>query len=940
MLSPKTAAISVCLYYLFTTASIQCMGSLPDASQEGLLQQFRGYSSLAVFHYTVPPEVNRATWEFASFQDRKECPHREVNIFIQHGSYPVFSGDNSSFPETFLLDRTSLSHFKTVSDYQPEDSVVHPVYNPQPGSWYAVAYLSPFEENHGLLQKCRYSLGSIALWTRAETVDLILPNLPQSFRTRKHFSYYKFHVSDDVDVFKLVLHNCQVKIRQPRPNLSSESCIDFVDIRAGAFPFNRHSSSTGKSNISSADNATFFEPRPHKSTTYYMIVVSHGEVTFEVNLAYRTCGETGLYGKQQREWYLSERGLMWSDKYNTSSTPKEPETGFQLFTTRPHSKILNLTEGVEKNFAFEGASEDEGEGESNVTSWTAEDEKSLEDICLATFDFTRIDNVAEYTVSYLLQGRSWYTKWLTVLEQIPLLTRFDTLDFIDLGGFVNIRLKVDDRYSNDYTYQVIEACLSRKQRPDMQGGCDADSMISLSNKDSGSARGTKVIPYPEPGKWYLGFNMHCMNRTSGLRIVCPRRFRAGMISVDLHIQPCGYRSDHNYCGDYGVCAKASKGQFRFSSCSCFSGYRGWTCDDSSFADPGWKFKMETLLLTLSNFAFLPAICYALYYRLFTEALIYSATMIFSTFYHTCDQEAYTLKLPETLQSACMAFYVNREVLQFCDFYSATLSFWITIISLAKLPYRLVTFLHIFGVLLVAVLVQYNRTGISIFVIPIPLGLLVLLISLVFKSWRRRRCYKPNKMCLLLFAPALLCATVAITLFGFIETSGNYPYVHSTWHLLMAVSLIFLLPRCRRSNSSNGSNRNRTGTALPAGKYGKTKKRTDLLHCIHRSPTCSSESSIQNEDDRLGEDVGVEEDEDEDDDGNTAGTLTNSISSEEMPTAEEEEEEEEEETAIETRSDEEPSKSEELGKEKSSQQYKKMNTQKQGENECHIQASAV
>ena len=45
------------------------------------------------------------------------------------------------------------------------------------------------------------------------------------------------------------------------------------------------------------------------------------------------------------------------------------------------------------------------------------------------------------------------------------------------------------------------------------------------------------------------------------------------------------------------------------------------------------------------------------------------------------------------------------MLQFCDFYCVTLSFWITIISLARLPNRLVNFLHLFGVILVAVLVQ-------------------------------------------------------------------------------------------------------------------------------------------------------------------------------------------------------------------------------------------
>ena len=43
-----------------------------------------------MFHYTVPPEVTRATWEFASFQDHGDCPHRRVRIFLQQGSYPVF----------------------------------------------------------------------------------------------------------------------------------------------------------------------------------------------------------------------------------------------------------------------------------------------------------------------------------------------------------------------------------------------------------------------------------------------------------------------------------------------------------------------------------------------------------------------------------------------------------------------------------------------------------------------------------------------------------------------------------------------------------------------------------------------------------------------------------------------------------------------------------
>lgn len=587
--------------------------------------QFDGYASLAVFHYTVPPEVTRATWEFASFQDHESCPKRKVNVFIQQGSFPVFPEGNVSLPSNYYLERTGLSGLSLASEYQPDDSVVHPIYNPIPGSWFVVAYLSKFEEPHGLQRRCRYSLGSIALWTRSEGgVGLLLTNTPQIKRTRRHFSYFKFFVPDAVDVFKLVISDCVIRVRSPRPNTDAEdTCIDFVDVRAGALPFHRPDDSpSGVSNITSANNATFFEPRPHKESMYYVIVVSHGVVDFQVDLTFKDCGETGLYGRQQKDWYLSERGLMWSDKYNASQ-PKEPKSGFQLFTSRPLSKILNDNSSSENNVEF-------------APSWTEEDNAALDDACLSTFDFTRVDNVAEFTVNYLLQGRSWYTKWLTVVEHSPVMTRFDTLDFIDIGGFVNIRLRMDDAKRNGYMYQVIRACLSRDRQPDV-AGCDAHALITVSNERAGRLEALRVIPYPEPGKWYLGFQSSCVERKSNVTGPCPKSLAAAMVSVELHIQPCDHRPPSSICGPHGVCAKASKGQFRFSSCKCYSGYGGWTCDAPDSEDSEYTFMLNTLFLTLSNFAFLPAVFLALRFGLFTEALIYAATMVFSTFYHTCDQ---------------------------------------------------------------------------------------------------------------------------------------------------------------------------------------------------------------------------------------------------------------------------------------------------------------
>ena len=42
---------------------------------------------------------------------------------------------------------------------------------------------------------------------------------------------------------------------------------------------------------------------------------------------------------------------------------------------------------------------------------------------------------------------------------------------------------------------------------------------------------------------------------------------------------------------------------------------------------------------------------------------------------------------------------------------------ITIVSLARLPFKVTNFLNIVGVLLVAFLVQYNRTGIEVGTLP-------------------------------------------------------------------------------------------------------------------------------------------------------------------------------------------------------------------------------
>ena len=133
-----------------------------------------------------------------------------------------------------------------------------------------------------------------------------------------------------------------------------------------------------------------------------MLVVSSAQVSFKLELELEQCGEPGVYGAAQRSWYLTERGL----QYNATSghlADKEPKAGFQLFT------VLRPGEGEVEE--WEGSGVTEGD--------------TTNPACASTFHFSRVDNVEEFSTNFFLQGRSWYTKWVTVTNLVRFNWRLD-----------------------------------------------------------------------------------------------------------------------------------------------------------------------------------------------------------------------------------------------------------------------------------------------------------------------------------------------------------------------------------------------------------------------------------------------------------------------------------------------------------------------------------
>jgi hypothetical protein len=74
--------------------------------------------------------------------------------------------------------------------------------------------------------------------------------------------------------------------------------------------------------------------------------------------------------------------------------------------------------------------------------------------------------------------------------------------------------------------------------------------------------------------------------------------------------------------------------------------------------------------------------------------------------------------------------MNVNVLQFGDFYSAILAFWVTLVSLAHTPDACRTFFHLFGGILIAFAVELDRTSLWAFAAPASIGAIILIFSWV------------------------------------------------------------------------------------------------------------------------------------------------------------------------------------------------------------------
>ncbi|XP_012986845.1 post-GPI attachment to proteins factor 6 [Esox lucius] len=285
------------------------------------------------------------------------------------------------------------------------------------------------------------------------------------------------------------------------------------------------------------------------------------------------------------------------------------------------------------------------------------------------------------------------------------------------------------------------------------------------------------VPFPQAATWYLVLQLTCYSECGNATIVT--------VTPELYVSAC-----IEDCGIYGECRLLRSYSFLYAACVCKAGWSGWGCTDDITAQSYSRQLTAVLLLTISNLFFIPPIVIAVRRLYITEASVYLFTMFFSTFYHACDQPG--------VSAMCIMDY---DTLQFCDFLGSVSSIWVTVLCMARITDTLKHMLFMLGSLLIAMSMQLDRRGLWNMLGPILFAVLVMGTTWVYRGVKRRRCYPPSwRRWVLFLLPGLACVLVGVCLYVFAETEDNYLYTHSLWHVLVASSVVFLLPPRGRDNT--------------------------------------------------------------------------------------------------------------------------------------------
>ena len=344
--------------------------------------------------------------------------------------------------------------------------------------------------------------------------------------------------------------------------------------------------------------------------------------------------------------------------------------------------------------------------------------------------------------------------------------KWEVYSLTDSGGTMVINL---NQASNDsiISYNNTRVCISRYYLTENSRYCENKFQL---NRNSEKLNSTWYIPYPQAGSWYINI---MLLKDVGVKT---------SLQLEVKIISCIESCHENNA--QGRCLLYRNDELLLASCKCQAGWQGIACTDNTTALSFSQQIIRTLVLTMSNLMFLPCTVLAANRKYYSAALVYFYVCFMSLFYHACDQPGNVVY--------CLLPY---ETLQFSDFFGSVCATWFTLVLMARSVWPLFEhWLHVFGCLFVATLVSYNRFSLWSFVAPITIGCIYFVSSWTHKCRTDSVCFPSRNILYYSILPGGVFAVVGFCLYAFAETPDNYYITHSTWHVCMAIAVMFLLPR--------------------------------------------------------------------------------------------------------------------------------------------------
>ncbi|XP_061837129.1 protein myomaker [Nerophis lumbriciformis] len=197
------------------------------------------------------------------------------------------------------------------------------------------------------------------------------------------------------------------------------------------------------------------------------------------------------------------------------------------------------------------------------------------------------------------------------------------------------------------------------------------------------------------------------------------------------------------------------------------------------------FIAKMLLPTVSSVVFLPAASVAAKRGFHMEAMVYFFTMFFTAIYHACDGPG--------LSILC---FMKYDILEYFSVYATALSMWVTLIALADFDEPQRSTMTMFGVLTTAVRIYQDRWGYGIYSGPIGSAVFIITVKWLQKMKELKAVYPDKRVYTQQVGPGCCFGALALMLRFYFE-EWDYAYVHSFYHLSLAVSFVLLLPKKNR-----------------------------------------------------------------------------------------------------------------------------------------------